>query len=71
MKQAMYKIQSFMPNSQNKTDYNDMHNISKKRNNEKSREKMAIMYLNLPCFLTHTQSNFSMLTPMRTISNTG
>lgn len=39
MKQAMYKIQSFMPNSQNKTDYNDMHNISKKRNNEnKQRE---------------------------------
>lgn len=72
MKQAMYKIRSFMPNSQNKTDYNDMHNISKKRNNKKKRrEKMAIMYLNLPCFLTHTQSNFSMLTPMSTISNTG
>lgn len=31
----MHKIQSFMPNSQNKTDNNDMHNISKKRNNLK------------------------------------
>lgn len=72
MKQAMHKIQSFMPNSQTKTDYNDMHDISKKRNNKKkSREKMALMYLNLPCFLTHTQSNFSMLTSMSTISNTG
>lgn len=39
MKQAMYKIQSFMPNSQNKTDYNDMHNISKKRNNEKKQRE--------------------------------
>lgn len=33
MKQAIHKIQSFMPNSQNKTDNNDMHYISKKRNN--------------------------------------
>lgn len=39
MKQAMYKIRSFMPNSQNKTDYNDMHNISKKRNNKKKKER--------------------------------
>lgn len=39
IKQAMYKIRSFMPNSQNKTDYNDMHNISKKRNNKKKGER--------------------------------
>lgn len=39
MKQAMYKIRSFMPNSQNKTDYNDMHNISKMRNNEKKQRE--------------------------------
>lgn len=30
MEQAMHKIPSFQPNSQNKIDCNDMHNISQK-----------------------------------------